>query len=75
MTDVGRYPACRVAGFDRHVRQSVRHLAYGPNHEAIATRPGDRSPGGIGNRSCVELSHEIGQANVDRQEISDVLRQ
>ena len=70
-----RYPAWRVAGFERHVRQSVRHLAFGPNHEAIATRRGDRSPGGIGNRSSVELSHEIGQANVDRQEISDILRQ
>jgi hypothetical protein len=57
------------------VHQSVRHLAFGPNHEAIAAQRSDRSPGGIGNRSSVELSHEIGQANVDRQEISDVLRQ
>jgi DNA polymerase III alpha subunit len=65
ITDVGRYSAGRVAGFERHVRQSVRHLAFGPNHEAIATRRSDRSPGGIGNRSSVELSHEIGQANVN----------
>ena len=75
ITDVGRHPAWRVARFERHVRQSVRYLAFGPNHEAIAAQRSDRSPGGIGPRSSVELSREIGQANVDRQEISDVLRQ
>jgi hypothetical protein len=47
------------------VRQSVRHLAFGPNHEAIATRRSDRSPGGIGSRSSVELSHEIVHDNVN----------
>lgn len=67
ITDVGRYPAWRVAGFQRHVRQSIRHLAFGPNHQAIATRRGERSPRGIRNRSSVELSHEIGQANMNRQ--------